>query len=97
MTVTVLATVTLAEDQAPALAKYLDVTVPLLERAGAKIIKRFKIIDVLVGHRPAQTVVIVEYPDLAAVDSVFSSPEYLAVIPMRDIAFPDYNVSIVED
>jgi len=39
--------------------------------------------------------VMVEYPDRAAVDTVFESPEYKAVIPIRDIAFADYQVTVV--
>jgi uncharacterized protein (DUF1330 family) len=96
MTVTVLATVSVAEDQAMALAAYFKATGPLLEAAGAKIIKRFRIIDVVAGQKPAQTVMIVEYPDRAAVDMVFNSPQYKAIIPMRDLAFPVYNVTIVD-
>lgn len=97
MTVTVLATVSVAEDQAQALAAYLTVTTPLLERAGARITKRFVILDVVMGVRPTQTVIVVEYPDRVAVDKVFKSAEYQAFIPMRDIAFREYNVMIVDD
>ncbi|KPP88639.1 MAG: hypothetical protein HLUCCA08_17785 [Rhodobacteraceae bacterium HLUCCA08] len=96
MTATVIALVTLREDQQLALSEYLRVTEPLLKKAGGRVVKRFEINEVIVGHRPARSVVIVEYPDRAAVDSVFESPEYKGIIPVRDIAFADYHVSIVE-
>jgi uncharacterized protein (DUF1330 family) len=96
MTVLVVALVTVAEDAPSALATYFRVTEPLLARAGARIIQRFEINEVVVGRPPARYVVIVEYPDRAAVDVVFESPEYKAIVPIRDAAFLDYHVSIVE-
>lgn len=97
MTVTVVALVTVNDDEPWALGEYFRVTGPLLERAGAEIVKRFTVNEVVVGHRPAKTVVIVKYPSRAAVESVFGSPEYQAIKPVRDRAFSDYHVSIASD
>lgn len=97
MTVTVVALVTVNDDEPWALGEYFRVTGPLLERAGAEIVKRFSVNEVVVGHRPAKTVVIVKYPSRAAVESVFGSPEYQAIKPVRDRAFSDYHVSIASD
>ena len=95
--VTVLAFVTIAEDAPEALAAYFEVTDPLLKRAGARIVKRFSIKDVVVGGCPAETVVIVEYPTRDAVDMVFGSPEYAAVTKIRDRAFDKYAITVVDD
>lgn len=97
MTVTVVAMVSINDDEPLALAEYFRVTGPLLERAGAKIKKTFNINEVVVGHRPAKKVFVVEYPDKAAVDMVFQSQEYKDVIPSRDLAFSHYSVSIAAD
>ncbi|MGH1465800.1 MAG: DUF1330 domain-containing protein [Cognatishimia sp.] len=97
MTVTVVAMTSINEEEPMALAEYLRVTGPLLERAGAKILKRFTINEVVVGHRPAKTVFIVEYPDKAAVNSVFGSPEYRAIREIRDSAFTSYSVTVAAD
>ncbi len=97
MPVTVLALVTIAEDAPFELATYFRVTQPLMEKAGAKIIKRFTLNEMIVGREPAKTVIMVEYPNRAAVDLVFGSPDYQAIIPLRDIAFPTYQVSVIED
>lgn len=97
MPVTVLALLTINEDQPVALAAYFHATMPLLTKAGARIVKRFRITDAVVGVTQAQTVVLVEYPSRAAVDQVFASPEYRAIIPIRDIAFTQYTISIVEE
>jgi uncharacterized protein (DUF1330 family) len=95
--VTVLAFVTISEDAPDALAAYFSVTDPLLKRAGARIIKRFAVNDVVVGSNPSQTVVMVEYPSREAVASVFESPEYVAVRATRDRAFSTYAITIVDD
>lgn len=97
MTVTVVAMVSINDDEPLALAEYFRVTGPLLERAGATIKKTFNINEVVVGHRPAKKVFVVEYPDKAAVDMVFQSQEYKNVIPSRDLAFSEYSVSIAAD
>ena len=97
MAVTVVALVTVNDNEPWALGEYFRVTGPLLERAGAEIVQRFTVNEVVVGHRPAKTVVIVKYPDRAAVESVFGSAEYQAIKPVRDRAFSDYHVSIASD
>jgi uncharacterized protein (DUF1330 family) len=96
MTVTVLALVAMAENQAAALSHYLDVTAPLMERANATIIKMFDLNEDVVGHQPAKRLIIVEYPSREAVDLVFSSDEYKSLIPTRDIAFTSYDISIAD-
>lgn len=94
MTVKVIALVTINEDQPMALAQYLAATGPLLEQVGAKILQRFAVQDTVVGQKPAQSVMIVEYPDRAAVDAVFGSQVYKDIIPVRDAAFSTYTVSV---
>lgn len=95
MTVKVIALVTINEDAPRALARYLEVTTPLLEEVGARITQRFEIGEGVVGDVPGQTVLVVDYPDRAAVDRVFGSAAYAAVRPIRDRAFLDYSVSVV--
>ena len=95
MTVKVIALVTINEDQPMALAKYLELTTPVLDRVGAKIVERYQLETEVVGERPAQTVIIVDYPSRDDVDEVFSSDEYEAAKPYRDKAFADYVVSVV--
>jgi uncharacterized protein (DUF1330 family) len=94
MSVKVIALVTINEDQPMALAMYLAATGPLLDAVGAKILTRFRVQEAVVGQKPAQSVMIVEYPDRAAVDGVFGSQVYQDIIPIRDTAFSTYNVSI---
>lgn len=94
MPVFVIACVTVNTEEPEAYQAYLDATTPLLEKAGAKVTQHFPVDDVVVGDKPAENVMIVQYPDIEAVHDLFDSPEYRAVIPMRDRAFTTYNVSI---
>ena len=71
--VKVFALVTFNEDEALALAKYLEITEPLLKREGARIIERFSLEDDVVGHRPAKSVIIVEYLSRASRASASSN------------------------
>ena len=96
MTITVLATVTFADNQGDALAAYLEVTAPLLERAEAKVTRMFDLNEIIVGTRQAKRLIVVEYPSRAAVDLVFNSPEYKALIPVRDKAFTTYDIAIAD-
>lgn len=96
MTITVLALLTVNEDAPQALAQYLEATAPLIETAGAKIIRRYRVQEAVAGSCAAQTAVVVEYPDRAAVDLVFESPAYKAIIPVRDKAFLTYNINVME-
>ncbi len=95
MSVRVIAFVTIDETQPQALARYLEATGPLLETAGATIAQRFVLNEAVVGSKPAQSVIIVDYPNRAAVDVVFSSAAYKEIIPFRDKAFLDYHVTVV--
>lgn len=94
MTVTVVALLTINEAEPAALAEYFRITSPVLQRAKAKMVKRFRLAEVIVGSRPAEMAVIVEYPDRAAVDMVFKSAEYASAIPARDRAFLKYEITI---
>lgn len=95
MGVRIIAFVTIDETQPQALARYLEATGPLLEAAGARIVQRFVLNEAVVGDRPAQSVIIVDYPDRAAVDQVFSSQAYKDIIEVRDKAFLEYHVTVV--
>lgn len=96
MTVNVVALLTTNDNEPQALAHYFSVALPLLEKVGAKILQRYAVSEVVIGREPAKSVLIVEYPDRAAVDAVFASADYEALKPIRDRAFLEYSVSVIE-
>lgn len=95
MSVLVVGLVSINTAEQDALAKYLRVTTPLLEKVEAKMKQHFQIAETVIGDPIAESVMVVEYPSLEAMDGVFGSDEYKAVILYRDRAFRTYNVSVV--
>ncbi len=97
MPVQVMALLTVNEDAPESLAEYFSTTLPLIDAAGARIVQRFTINEVVVGHRSPRTLVLVEYPSREALDSVFNSAEYEAIKQVRDEAFLSYEIAIIEN
>lgn len=89
-----MALVTFDEEAPQALAEYLRGMAPLLERAGARLIRRIAVNRMMLGPRPAQSVLLVEYPNRAAVDLVLKSPDYRRLATTRQKAFLEYEISI---
>lgn len=95
MTVLVVACLSPNPEEGTALAAYFDVALPLIEEAGGRVVQSFDLDRALVGPKPADKMLIVEYPDMGTLDEVFQSDAYQAVIPQRDRAFSTYSVSVI--
>lgn len=94
MVVTVIALFSINESEPQVLGEYLRITTPLMDRAKARIVKRFKLCRACIGKRHAEMAVIVEFPDREAVDMVFKSDDYCKAAPFRDRAFLRYEILI---
>lgn len=92
MTVQIVAMTKLNPDANAAVDEYLEVVGRLMSVAGAKLVERFELHGSIVGNDDFQYVSIVDYPDQAAVDSVFGSSEYLALETVKKTAFARYQV-----
>ncbi len=97
MTIRVIASIKVNPEEQDALQQYFDVTAPLLEEAGGKIVQSFERGRAIVGEMDFDTVMIVEYPNGAALDKVFKSDAYNAIVPIRDKAFAHYGISVIVD
>ena len=53
---------------------------------GAELVFRGKKVAALAGRNPHSDIVIILFPDVAAVNGWFSSPAYQALIPLREQA-----------
>lgn len=82
-------------DAEEALKIYLDVTGPLLAKAGAQIISQHEVVETIAGQDLPKFVTLVEYPSREAVDQVFESDAYRAIKPMRDKVFQRYDVCVL--
>lgn len=69
---------------------------PTLSAFGGKALRRGKAARALSGDLDHQSVVIVEFPDVAALDAWYASDEYQALIPLRteaaDMTITAYEV-----
>ena len=93
--VQVVASLSINPEEPEAVEAYFAVAMPLIEKAGAKVVQKIEVGEVVVGEQPSEMVMLVEYPSYEAVEGVFKSPEYRAIIPKREKAFLKYNVCIV--
>lgn len=70
-----------------ALARYVEAVVPMLVAAGGEPRLRAKRVEMLVGDNAPDTVFAIDFPDGDAVQGVFESDAYKALLPDRDAAF----------
>ncbi len=69
---------------------------PIIKKFGGKYVAVDKAPDVRSGEWPFARTVIVAYPNFAAAQSWYDSPEYQQIIPIRQRAI-DANIAIVRD
>jgi uncharacterized protein (DUF1330 family) len=69
---------------------------PIIERFGGNYVAVDKTPDVRSGEWPFVRTVIVAYPNFAAAQRWYDSPEYREIIPIRQRAI-DANIVIVRD
>lgn len=96
MSVHVLALTTVNPDNPEALSAYIATTTPLLKEAGAEIVERYYVVEPIVGGPPAKVVTVVRYPDREAIRHVFEHAEYQTLREIREAAFLDYQINIVD-
>lgn len=97
MPVQVVACLSANPDAPEAQQEYYASTLPLMEAAGGRVVQRHSLGKVVMGQPVAETLLVVEYPDLDAMAQVFNSPAYRAIIPVRDKAFNTYSVSVLNE
>ena len=62
----------------------------------AKLSQKIEYGDPVIGDKPFEMVMLVDYPNYEAVRKVFHSEAYQAIIPERDKAFLKYNICLVQ-
>lgn len=92
MTVTIVALTRVNEDHLDDLSTYMATTAPLMENAGALVVSRLPVSNTVVGSTSPAFITLVEYPDGAAVSTVFDSAEYGLLKEVRARAFSTYEV-----
>jgi uncharacterized protein (DUF1330 family) len=86
MSATMITVANFAEDGADALQNYVEGVLPLLQQAGAKVL-RYGGTETLVGTDRFDLVAVMEFPSSETMKQFLSSDAYLAMEPYRDKAF----------
>lgn len=75
-------------------AEYLRQVVPMIERHGGRYLTRVGSHEVLEGSWQPNRVVIIEFPEMAAIKAWYSSPEYQPLIALRRAAAEDVLIVV---
>ena len=75
-------------------AAYLRQVVPMIERHGGRYLTRTGSHEVLEGTWKPNRVVIIEFPEMAAIKAWYASPEYQPLIAMRHEAAEDVLIVV---
>lgn len=79
--------------------QYVDAVIPLYKRAGGEMVCRYQLGRELIEHgSPCPTnVLVMQFPSEEAIESMFRSPEYEQIIPLRDRVLQKLTVAIMRD
>ncbi|MBM95936.1 MAG: hypothetical protein CMI09_08845 [Oceanospirillaceae bacterium] len=77
-------------------AEYSEGVKPLLGQYGGKPVGRYPISAQLVGEHAANVLLQVEFPATADVMTFLDSPEYRALIPLREAGFASMQIYVSE-
>jgi len=75
-------------------ADYLRQAVPLIERFGGRYLTRAGSHDVLEGDWRPNRVAVIAFPDMAALQAFYRSPEYQPLLALRRQAATDVITAI---
>jgi uncharacterized protein (DUF1330 family) len=81
------------KDQA-AFADYLRLAVPIIERFGGRYLTQAGSHLVLEGDWQPNRVAVIAFPDMAALQAFYRSPEYQPLIALRQKAATDVIIAI---
>jgi uncharacterized protein (DUF1330 family) len=74
--------------------EYRKRVLPLIEKFGGKFIVRGGAHEVLEGDWKPKRVVVIQFPDMAAARTWYSSPEYAPLLALRKPAASDHLVLV---
>jgi uncharacterized protein (DUF1330 family) len=92
-TATLLVTAVPNPDEMDAVQEYLHGVMPLLTGAGGELVKRLEINSVIHGD-PTGMALVMDFASPDDIASLFDSPEYAALVPVRDRGFTEMNILV---
>jgi len=92
-----LVTATPAEGQGEAMGRYLQGVLPLLMAGGGKLVKRVRVANTIEGNHGTAMALVMDFDSAEAINEMFASDAYQALIPDRDLGFADIEILVAED
>ncbi|GAB5525339.1 MAG: hypothetical protein Roseis2KO_32110 [Roseivirga sp.] len=94
---TMIVTSSINPDETESLQAYVESVMPMLLELGGQVIKRTKITDVYFGEKPAELLLVMDFPSKEALKAMFDSEAYQALIPLRNKGFSQVNILFAEE
>lgn len=94
---TLVVTSTANQEHIPALRVYVKKVMPMLVGLNGIVIKRSEIMDVFKGEKEFHYLLIMDFPSKMALQKMFNSDAYKALIPERDKGFISMNILFAND
>jgi len=91
---TIVVTAAFNPEQMPAAQQYMQRAIPLLINGGGEVICRVKVERAVVGDSKYNACLVMNFPSADAVDTVFNSDAYTAIIPLREAGFKSMDIVI---
>ena len=83
-------------DEMDSVQEYLQGVMPLFIRAGGKLVKRLKTEEVINGN-PSGMTLVMDFDSAEAVNELFTSDDYAALVPVRDRGFAEMNILLTRE
>jgi len=65
-----------------------------LDKHGAEVVRRQRIKKALYGSGRSDLIMVIDFPSLEIAERIFFEPEYLALIPLRDQVFAEFQMYV---
>jgi uncharacterized protein (DUF1330 family) len=83
-------------DEMESVQAYLQAVMPLFVAAGGTLVKRLKVDEVISGS-PAGMAMVMDFESADIITDLFASPDYAALLPMRDRGFADMHILVTQE
>ena len=91
---TIVVTAVFNPEQMPAAQQYMQRAIPLLINGGGEVICRVKVEHAVVGDSKYNACLVMNFPSADAVEAVFKSDAYTAIVPLREAGFKSMDIVI---
>ena len=82
-------------EEMASMQEYLQGVMPLLTAAGGNLVKRLKVDSVIKGD-PSGMVLVMDFESGDAINAMFESDDYAALVPARDRGFAQMNILLTQ-